>query len=164
LGEFPSLTGLADIGCGSGIYEAEFKRRGLRVAGCEYSRNSRRAAKRRGIDVHPFDLSQSSELLPGCPYPAAMTVEVAEHIPSSLADQFVTYVAGVSNLIIFTAAQPGQGGHGHINEQPRSYWSEKFLRVGFEVDAHATARVAGALRSSDAFPILYNNLQILRRC
>jgi 2-polyprenyl-3-methyl-5-hydroxy-6-metoxy-1,4-benzoquinol methylase len=163
LNEFPDLKRLADVGCGGGIFAAEFQRRGVRVVGCEYSAASRKAAKRRGVEIHPFDLAKSQEPLPGGPYAAVMTLEVGEHIPEPLAESFVEYLAQTGDLIIFTSAQPGQGGHGHINEQPKSYWLERFSRSGFTMDEPASRRVADRLRSLQAFPYLFNNLLILRR-
>jgi 2-polyprenyl-3-methyl-5-hydroxy-6-metoxy-1,4-benzoquinol methylase len=163
LREYPGLGSIADVGCGQGIYAAEFQNRGIRVVGCEYAESGRRASRRRGVEVYPFDLSQPQDALPGVPYDAAVTIEVGEHIPQHLAHSFVAYLTSTSNLVIFTAAAPGQGGHGHINEQPKSYWVAMFRSAGFDWDARATDRVGETLRSLDAFHILYDNLLILRR-
>jgi hypothetical protein len=133
------------------------------VAGCEYSAVSRKGAERKGVVVHPFDLSKSRQVMPGAPFDAALPIEVAEHIPAELATAFVEYLADVSDLVIFTAAQPGQGGPGHINEQPREYWIDKFAGCGFALDKTATGKVADRLRSSQAFPYLFGNLSIFRR-
>jgi hypothetical protein len=38
-----------------------------------------------------------------------------------------------SNLILFSAAVPGQGGEFHVNEQPYEYWREKFATRGFTI-------------------------------
>src|SRR5829696_2181072 len=45
LAAFPQTRRIADIGCGSGGYAAEFKRRGLDVVACEYSPRGRRWAQ-----------------------------------------------------------------------------------------------------------------------
>jgi SAM-dependent methyltransferase len=163
LQEFPNIKTLADVGCGGGIFAAEFQGNGLRVVGCEYSAASRKAAKKRGVEIHPFDVSVSQKPLPGSPFQAVMTLEVGEHIPDPLADAFVQYLIKTGDLIIFTAALPGQGGHGHINEQPKSYWAERFSKFGFTLDESATARLANRLRSLQTFPYLFNNLQIFRK-
>ena len=163
LEEFPSLRTLADVGCGTGRYALEFKRRGLEVVGCEYSATSREVAKSRGVTVFPFDLSKSTESLPGHPFDLGMTLEVGEHIPAGLAQSFVRYLTSTSNLIVFTAAQPGQGGHGHINEQPRSYWIDKVSSAGFDLDQTATDRMADRLRSLGAYSYLSNNLCVFRK-
>jgi len=163
LREFPAARSLADVGCGTGGFAAEFQRRGLRVFGCEYSARSRRGAQRKQVEVLPFDLSGDCPPLPGRPYDLIMTLEVAEHIPAAFADAFVDYLCATGDLLVFTAAPPGQGGHGHINLQPKAYWIGKFKRAGFHVDDAATQRVAQHLRELQAFSYLYNNLLILRR-
>jgi SAM-dependent methyltransferase len=163
LEQFPSLRTLADIGCGTGRYALEFQHRGLRVVGCEYSASSREVAKARKIAVFPFDLSKSAEPLPGRQFDVALTLEVGEHIPRDLAESFVQYLASTSDLIIFTAAQPGQGGHGHINEQPKSYWIELFARAGYHLDAQATVGISNRLESLAAFDYLVKNLCVFKR-
>lgn len=167
LSEYPSAKSLVDIGCGAGVIAAEFQSRGLRVHGCEYSRTARRRAARRSVAVSPFDLSRSSEPpvhLRGQSFDLALTTEVAEHIPAGFANAFVEYIASLrAHDVVFTAAQPGQGGEGHINEQPKSYWIEKFARCGFVVDAGRGSRMAASLRASDASPFLYNNVIAFHR-
>ena len=55
------------------------------------------------------------------------------------------FLADCSHRVVFTAAQPGgPGGVGHINEQPPTYWIEKFSRVGYEHDQLAADRLAAA--------------------
>jgi hypothetical protein len=34
-------------------------------------------------------------------------------------------------VVLFSAAVPGQGGHGHVNEQWPAYWVERFSSLGF---------------------------------
>jgi hypothetical protein len=43
---------------------------------------------------------------------------------------------------VFTAAPPQAGGVGHINEQPESYWIERFSRVGMRYDPNLTQQLA----------------------
>ncbi|TAD90633.1 MAG: methyltransferase domain-containing protein [Bacteroidetes bacterium] len=66
----------------------------------------------------------------------AMCLEVAEHIEPSGAKQFVANLAMLSDVVIFSAAIPGQEGTFHVNEQWPEYWAEKFADNGFvPVDA-----------------------------
>lgn len=67
-----------------------------------------------------------------------MSLEVAEHLPAKRADTFVFELCQMSDVILFSAAIPGQGGVGHVNEQWPDYWVERFDRCGFDV--------SGALR------------------
>ena len=61
----------------------------------------------------------------------ALCIEVAEHIEPEYADNLIDLLTNLSNTIVFTAAPPGQGGLQHVNEQPQSYWINKFQRRGF---------------------------------
>lgn len=61
----------------------------------------------------------------------AMCLEVVEHLPAARADSFVGELCDLSDLILFSAAVPGQGGTNHINEQWPAYWSALFGSQGF---------------------------------
>jgi len=164
LAEFPNIKSLCDVGCGTGEYAAGFQRRGLRVKGCEYAPLARRWAAKQGVNVTPFQLADPSRQMPGTPYDLAMSIEVAEHVPAALADAMVDYLSRCSDQIVFTAAHPGQvGGTGHINEQPQSYWIEKFIARGMRHDSEATRRLGDRLRAVAAAEFLYENLMVFKR-
>ena len=61
----------------------------------------------------------------------AISMEVAEHLKESSADTFIQTLCSSANVVLFSAAHPGQGGDGHINEQPLEYWIEKFRKQEF---------------------------------
>ena len=56
----------------------------------------------------------------------ALTVEVAEHLIPERSESFVTDLCAASDLIVFGAALPHQGGNGHINERLHSFWVALF--------------------------------------
>ena len=60
-----------------------------------------------------------------------MTLEVAEHLSPARADSFVEDLTKLSDVILFSAAIPAQGGTNHVNEQWQSYWAQKFSRLGY---------------------------------
>lgn len=62
-----------------------------------------------------------------------ISLEVAEHLPSNLADNFINFLIELSPVILFSAAIPFQGGENHINEQWPEYWIEKFNRRNYLV-------------------------------
>jgi hypothetical protein len=161
--EFPDARSIADIGCGTGVFAAAFKRKGLRVGACEYAAAGRRWARSQGIDAVPFDVATPGVRVPGGPFDLAMSLEVAEHIPPHLADAFVDLIARTADRIVMTAARPGQGGQGHINEQPQSYWVAKFQSRGFRHDAEASGRISRALQEGDASDFLYLNMMVFRK-
>ena len=65
-------------------------------------------------------------------YDCAISIEVAEHIPTQFSEKLVENLTNATdNVIIFTAAKPGQGGTGHINCQPKKFWLDLFAKKGF---------------------------------
>lgn len=71
----------------------------------------------------PVDVNQRFDLV--------MTLEVAEHLPASSADVFIQSLISLGNIILFSAAIPGQEGTYHINEQYPEYWARIFNKYGF---------------------------------
>lgn len=61
----------------------------------------------------------------------AVCFEVAEHLEPEYADVFVDNLCSLSDRILMSAAQPGQGGRYHVNCQPPSYWFYKFESRGY---------------------------------
>lgn len=64
-------------------------------------------------------------------YDLAMCLEVAEHVRPENELNVVETLAGLSDVILFSAAIPKQGGDGHVNEQWPSHWMELFRRCGY---------------------------------
>lgn len=76
----------------------------------------------------------------------SMCLEVVEHMEAKYADQIISNITQVSDLLIFSAAVPGQGGSEHVNEQPFSYWEEKLNSRSFFIDQSATDALRRMLR------------------
>jgi SAM-dependent methyltransferase len=62
----------------------------------------------------------------------AICVEVAEHLPPERAESFVRELAEISDIVLFAAAIPYQGGTGHCNEHWLEYWSIMFATAGMD--------------------------------
>ena len=92
--------------------------------------------------------------------------EVAEHIEPEYADQFLANLCGVSNRILMSAASPGQGGHYHVNCQPKEYWVEKMEYLGYGYD-HTIVRMIQSLwepwRKKKEMSSYYRNLFYFER-
>ena len=73
----------------------------------------------------------ASALDAGDTFDVAICVEVAEHLSADRAASFVAELCGLSDLVLFSAAIPDQGGTEHINEQWPSYWNALFDASGF---------------------------------
>jgi SAM-dependent methyltransferase len=146
--EFPEARRWADVGCGSGAYAAELARRGKSEVGCEYGKFGRKLAARQGVDCRPFDLSRVPPAQMSPPFDVAYCFEVIEHVPEALSPRLLDFLVSLAPVIVFTGAQPGQGGTGHINEKPRSFWLDQFTARGLIFDGELTDRIVHRLRTA----------------
>jgi SAM-dependent methyltransferase len=119
-----------DVGCGTGTWLKAFEEQGiadyLGVDGNYVDRTMLRIPEKNfvAIDItKPFDLSRKFDLV--------LSLEVAEHLPPSVADTFVSTLVRHGTAILFSCAIPGQGGQNHLNEQWPAYWSKKFAAYGY---------------------------------
>lgn len=134
---------VVDIGCGQGVWLAEFARLGCpRIRGYDGHDGSRLHIPEDRYEQ--VDLA-SKNAIDGR-YHLAMCLEVAEHLPEERSDWLVATLCALSSVVLFSAAIPGQGGVGHINEQWPDFWASKFEVQGYQV--------SGALRWKwwDVFP------------
>ena len=65
-----------------------------------------------------------------CRRDLAICVEVAEHLPPTRAEGFVAELCQLSDVVLFSAAIPFQGGDGHLNEMWPEYWAALFSAHG----------------------------------
>jgi hypothetical protein len=65
-------------------------------------------------------------------YDLALSLEVAEHLPASAAGVFVQNLCAAADVVVFSAAIPGQGGRRHVNEQWPAYWADLFHEHRYE--------------------------------
>jgi hypothetical protein len=160
---YPDVNTCLDIGSGAGGYVYWLNRQGLQAIGVEYSRIGRFFARLQGSLTLPFDCS-SERLCPKLgPFDLVFSIEVAEHIPKSLEDSFIDYTASQGRFIIFSAAQPDQPGHGHINCQPLGHWRDAFARRGFTYSKHETIDFRVRLQRQGFRGYFPNNCQIFRK-
>lgn len=125
---------IADVGGGEGWWAAAFVRLGATAVSIDTAPLSARAP---GIGYVEHDLQRplGHEL---DHVDLAVCLEVVEHLEPAVGDRLVTELCALAPAVLFSAAIPGQGGVGHVNEQWPSYWVERFARNGF--------RCSGALR------------------
>jgi SAM-dependent methyltransferase len=128
--QFIKPASVLDVGCGLGTWLSVCEELGVRdclgIDG-DYVDMKKLAiplAQFRTFDLRKaFNLSKKFDLV--------ISLEVAEHLPESSADDFVKSLVAHGDTILFSAAIPGQGGQNHINEQWPEYWQSKFNQHGF---------------------------------
>ncbi len=152
-----------DVGCGTGALLEALRDRGCEILGLENSDAALAWCRTRRLSVAKFDLEKDGSEQLGA-FDMAISVEVAEHLPERIADRFVDFLTELSGTIVFTAAQPGQGGTDHVNEQPPAYWIAKFEQRGFKHDVDVSERWRESWRAAgDVVPFYYQNLIVFRR-
>lgn len=126
-----SPKSVLDVGCGAGAWCSIWVENGVpEVVGADGGYVDR---ERMLIDPAQFlaaDLSQS--FFAGRRFDLVVSLEVAEHIHASNADTFIDNLVSHGDIVLFSAAVPGQGGEFHVNEQPLQYWRDKFAQHGYQ--------------------------------
>ncbi len=160
---FPAVRSVVDVGAGSGGYVARLRQLGFEATGVEYSSVGRFFGWIQGVKILPFDCSSEAGRPQLPDVDLAYSIEVGEHLPDSLADDFVSYISQRSGIIVFSAAFPGQGGQGHINEQPQEYWRAKFEGVGMRYQPSASASFSDSLTRHGFRGWLPKNVQVFTK-
>lgn len=119
---------MVDVGAGEGWFAQQFEHHGIeatRVDGPWVP-----DAVQVDFDAPPYPELGTFDMV--------LCLEVAEHVKPEHAGAFVAWLCSLAPLTVFSAAIPGQGGTGHVNEQPPGYWVDLFAQHG--------RRGSGALR------------------
>ncbi len=126
---------LVDLGCGCGVYSHFFKEKGVEVVCID-------AVQPPEMHAFPVEIVQQDMTVPfendWGDFDLALCLDVGEHIPEDLCEQFLENITRFSDRLIMSCAPPGQGGHHHVNEQPKRYWIERLKRHGFDYDKKST--------------------------
>lgn len=124
------VSSVVDVGCGVGGWLKIFERHGIRdYVGIDGQYVPLEMLNIPAEKFRAEDLSELSDI--GRSFDLACSLEVAEHLPESCAEQFVAALVRCAPVVLFSAAIPRQGGTAHINEQWASYWAERFNRHGY---------------------------------
>jgi SAM-dependent methyltransferase len=128
--ELSRAKSVVDVGCGVGTWLRTYAQSGVPdILGfdgtwVDKSRLYIPQDKFRAVDL--LQLPQ-----PERRFDLAQSLEVAEHLPHSHAAKFVEFLTQMSDIVVFSAASPHQGGTDHINERWPSYWRDHFERFDY---------------------------------
>jgi SAM-dependent methyltransferase len=133
--EFPRRV--LDVGCGEGWWASEWAARGAEVVGVD-SGEIPPYALAPGFGFRSLDLMDPTWADGLGRFDLVSCLEVGEHLPSTRAAGLVAELGTLTDTVLWSAAIPGQGGTGHLNEAAPRIWADLFEAEGFSV--------SGALR------------------
>ena len=126
------VRSVLDVGCGRGVWLDEWIRQGVPdVMGLDgdyvpTESMAVPAAHFRAVDLSkPIQLDRRFDLV--------QSLEVAEHLPPETSEALVATLVRHGDVVMFSAARPGQGGEHHVNERPYRYWRDLFRQHGYRL-------------------------------
>lgn len=129
---------VADVGCGEGAWLSVWKELSPHESICVHGFDGDYVGDENLlIDPSEFTaVNLDHQLVVDETFDIVQSFEVAEHLPESSAEGFMDMLVSLGDVIVFSAAIPGQIGRGHINEQWPEYWDEKFQTRGYVGSNH----------------------------
>lgn len=124
------INSILDVGCGTGTWLKTALNLGIKdiqgLDGVAVSQEKLHISPE-NIQIHNLnhyiDLNRKFDL--------AVCLEVAEHLPESAAKNIVKILTSHTEIVIFSAAIPNQGGQHHLNEQWPVFWQKLFSENNF---------------------------------
>lgn len=126
------IESVVDFGCGVGTWLKACKESGVKnVKGLDGKWVERKYLEISKEEFQEVDFENKIKL--NQKFSLAISLEVAEHITPENSDIFIQSIVKSSDIVLFSAAIPGQLGVNHYNEQWQSYWVEKFKKHDYIV-------------------------------
>ena len=128
-----SPTSVVDVGCGTGAWLSVAQELGvvdlLGIDGPWVAAESVMIGSEHFLECDLGNVDPSIDRR----FEMCLSTEVAEHLPPQRSAGFVDLLCRLSDVVVFSAAIPRQGGMGHVNERWQSFWVGQFERNGFGV-------------------------------
>ena len=161
LSHFIAPTRIVDVGCGPGIWTLEAAKQfpNSMIDGFDFEINrniTSESMKESKLNFHVVDFEENDIGIMGVA-DLFVFLEVAEHLQEETALKLLDYMCRHGKAVLFSAANKGQGGTHHINEQHIDYWSDVFFTRGFL----AFDVVRSHLLSKNDIPNFYQNNIVL---
>lgn len=126
----PKISSAVDFGCGVGTWLAGLQRYGV----TEIKGLDGEWVDKELLVILPeyfVETDFDKEIRLDKKYDLAVSIEVAEHLLERSAKDFIKALTEASDIVLFSAAIPFQGGANHVNEQWPPYWNRLFNENDF---------------------------------
>lgn len=132
---------MIDLGCGPGAMCKVASRLGCISDGFDHAIDQLSVVG--NVSLHRADLTDRHAMLTGLSADLVLCLEVAEHIASGEDEEILlqNINATTDSVLLFSAATPGQGGCGHVNERPHDYWRGKLTDLELVEDNVMTSQL-----------------------
>ena len=159
----PNTKSVVDYGCGAGWFLYYFKKKyNIDVFGYEPNTEMLEVIDPSVKNIVEF-LSLTDTINLNRDFDLAMNIEVIEHIDKAYEDLVLQNITRHSDNLIFSAAHPGQGGVGHVNEQYFAYWKRKLNSLSWHFNEVSTRKFRVFLAKNKASKWYVHNLSVFRR-
>jgi glycosyltransferase involved in cell wall biosynthesis len=149
-----NYTKVLDVGCGPGTYIDAYLQQGLTAQGIEPDSRTQHANIAPGSLLDPLAYTA----------PAVVCLEVLEHIDPTHGQLALTnLVNACEDMLIFSAARPGQGGTGHINCRPRADWIKDITDLGMTYSEQLTADLKAQVQQDVCMGWFLNNVAVFTK-
>ena len=156
----PNIQSVVDFGCAQGVWLSKWQKSGVSdfvgLDGAYVDTSKLRIPLDCFIETN---LNESIKL--GRKFDLAYSLEVAEHLLPSRSKQFVASLTRHADIVLFSAAPPGQGGESHINEQNYEYWQSIFAE--FDYIAYDCLRPEIGKNTSISYWYRYNSILYVKK-
>jgi SAM-dependent methyltransferase len=133
---------VVDVGCGTGIWLAEFLKDGVEeILGIDgpWVPDAR-------LRIPPDRLLRhdlTGTLAAPRQFDLVLCLGVGEHLPETAAETLVATLSGLGSVVIFSAAATGPRENGLVNEQPGAWWDQLFDAHRYRPHRAFGARLVG---------------------
>jgi hypothetical protein len=126
-----SPKSILDVGCGIGTWLSVATNLGIKeILGIDGEHVDQELLRISKDNFQTYDLEKPFKL--GRKFDILLCLEVAEHISTKSSEVLIESLTTHSDVIIFSAAIPGQDGQNHINEQWPEYYQNLFRKYDFD--------------------------------
>ena len=151
------ISSLTDLGCGTGAYIRMIENKNIKTQGFDGNPETKKYDVSGGLCVGPVDITQKRfwDVTD-----AAMSIEVAEHIPAEYEEAFINNLVNSARHLIFLSwGVPGQGGEGHVNGKLGEDVVKKMNQRGWKRSNDYTQR----LQNDAEFEWIKQNVQVFKK-